>query len=189
MPRWIDLGCRAKPSADAPFSGCRFPGADGPDLDAEADYWIPPAGVQLHLRRWSDFDPYRAFAATIGLDDITTIPVSGLRGDNITAPSANMAWYDGPTFIRHLEEVPLDEEVLQRAPFEKTLLYQLTVSTPLMAAGRDPSYVGRIRQDPTVEGGRGLALFVSNDNLRKGAALNAVQIAELLGRKHLRKAA
>jgi len=50
------------------------------------------------------------------------------------------------------------------------------VPTPLQAAGRDPSYVGRIRQD----GDRGLALFVSNDNLRKGAALNTVQIAELI---------
>ena len=55
------------------------------------------------------------------------------------------------------------------------------VPTPLQAAGRDPSYVGRIRRDEGVDGGRGLALFVSNDNLRKGAALNAVQIAELLG--------
>jgi aspartate-semialdehyde dehydrogenase len=54
------------------------------------------------------------------------------------------------------------------------------VPTPLKAAGRDPSYVGRLRQDPGVPDGRGLALFVSNDNLRKGAALNAVQIAELL---------
>ena len=54
------------------------------------------------------------------------------------------------------------------------------VPTPLQAAGRDPSYVGRVRQDTTVDGGRGLTLFVSNDNLRKGAALNAVQIAELL---------
>jgi aspartate-semialdehyde dehydrogenase len=54
------------------------------------------------------------------------------------------------------------------------------VPTPLEAAGRDPSYVGRIRQDPTVADGRGLALFVTGDNLRKGAALNAVQIAELL---------
>ncbi|HEX6419044.1 MAG TPA: aspartate-semialdehyde dehydrogenase [Acidimicrobiales bacterium] len=52
------------------------------------------------------------------------------------------------------------------------------VPTPLMAAGSDPAYVGRIRRDPTVE--HGLTLFVSNDNLRKGAALNAVQIAELL---------
>jgi aspartate-semialdehyde dehydrogenase len=54
------------------------------------------------------------------------------------------------------------------------------VPTPLEAAGADPSFVGRVRQDPGVPDGRGLALFVSNDNLRKGAALNAVQIAELL---------
>ncbi|HVU60246.1 MAG TPA: aspartate-semialdehyde dehydrogenase [Mycobacteriales bacterium] len=54
------------------------------------------------------------------------------------------------------------------------------VPTPLMAAGADPSYVGRLRQDPGVANGRGLVLFVSGDNLRKGAALNAVQIAELL---------
>jgi aspartate-semialdehyde dehydrogenase len=54
------------------------------------------------------------------------------------------------------------------------------VPTPLQAAGNDPSYVGRLRQDPGVEDDRGLALFVSNDNLRKGAALNTVQIAELV---------
>ena len=54
------------------------------------------------------------------------------------------------------------------------------VPTPLQAAGADPSFVGRIRQDQSVEGNRGLVLFVSNDNLRKGAALNAVQIAELV---------
>ncbi len=52
------------------------------------------------------------------------------------------------------------------------------IPTPLMAAGADPTFVGRIRRDPTVE--HGLALFLSNDNLRKGAALNAVQIAEVL---------
>jgi aspartate-semialdehyde dehydrogenase len=54
------------------------------------------------------------------------------------------------------------------------------VPTPLMAAGTDPTLVGRIRQDPGVPDGRGLALFVVGDNLRKGAALNAVQIAELV---------
>jgi aspartate-semialdehyde dehydrogenase len=54
------------------------------------------------------------------------------------------------------------------------------IPTPLQAAGRDPSYVGRIRHDPGVPDHRGLALFVSNDNLRKGAALNTVQIAELV---------
>ena len=54
------------------------------------------------------------------------------------------------------------------------------VPTPLGAAGKDPSFVGRIRVDQSVPDGRGLALFLSNDNLRKGAALNAVQVAELL---------
>jgi aspartate-semialdehyde dehydrogenase len=54
------------------------------------------------------------------------------------------------------------------------------VPTPLHAAGKDPTYVGRLRHDPGVDGDRGLAMFISNDNLRKGAALNTVQIAELV---------
>ena len=54
------------------------------------------------------------------------------------------------------------------------------VPTPRKAAGQDPSYVGRIRQDEGVDDHRGLAFFISNDNLRKGAALNTVQIAERL---------
>jgi aspartate-semialdehyde dehydrogenase len=54
------------------------------------------------------------------------------------------------------------------------------IPNPLQAAGQDPSYVGRLRTDPGVPDDRGLALFISNDNLRKGAALNTVQIAELI---------
>ena len=54
------------------------------------------------------------------------------------------------------------------------------IPTPLQAAGQDPSYVGRLRQDEGVPDKRGLALFVSGDNLRKGAALNTIQIAELI---------
>jgi aspartate-semialdehyde dehydrogenase len=65
-------------------------------------------------------------------------------------------------------------EILTEAPGVAVV----DVPTPLMAAGSDPAFVGRIRRDPTVD--HGLMLFVSNDNLRKGAALNAVQIAELL---------
>jgi len=65
-------------------------------------------------------------------------------------------------------------EVLEAAPG----VVLSDVPTPLEAAGKDPVYVGRIRQDATVP--NGLALFVSNDNLRKGAALNAIQIAEQL---------
>jgi aspartate-semialdehyde dehydrogenase len=60
------------------------------------------------------------------------------------------------------------------------------VPTPLAAAGIDPSLVGRLRQDPGVPGDRGLVLFVSSDNLRKGAALNAVQIAELVAARRAR---
>ncbi|MGN7187936.1 aspartate-semialdehyde dehydrogenase [Microbacterium enclense] len=57
------------------------------------------------------------------------------------------------------------------------------VPTPLQAAGTDPSYVGRIRADQSAPEGKGLVLFISNDNLRKGAALNAVQIAEIVAQK------
>ncbi|KRC42744.1 aspartate-semialdehyde dehydrogenase [Oerskovia sp. Root22] len=63
------------------------------------------------------------------------------------------------------------------------------VPNPLEAAGADPSFVGRIRTDQSVPGGRGLVLFVSNDNLRKGAALNAVQVAELVAADLTSKAA
>ncbi|RME63347.1 MAG: aspartate-semialdehyde dehydrogenase, partial [Alphaproteobacteria bacterium] len=59
--------------------------------------------------------------------------------------------------------------------------------TPVECVGDFATYISRIRVDPTVK--NGLAMWVVSDNLRKGAALNAVQIAELLGRRHLRKAA
>ena len=59
--------------------------------------------------------------------------------------------------------------------------------TPVECVGEYATYVSRVRKDPTVE--HGLALWCVSDNLRKGAALNAVQIAELLGRRHLKKAA
>jgi aspartate-semialdehyde dehydrogenase len=71
------------------------------------------------------------------------------------------------------------KELLKDAPG----VVLMDVPTPLFAAGKDPSYVGRIRQDEGVPNNRGLALFISNDNLRKGAALNAVQIAELVAAK------
>ena len=67
-------------------------------------------------------------------------------------------------------------ELLAGAPGVKLV----DLPTPLAAAGVDDSLVGRIRHDPGVPDGRGLALFVSGDNLRKGAALNTIQIAELL---------
>ena len=68
------------------------------------------------------------------------------------------------------------ERILASAPGVSVV----EIPTPLLAAGKDPSYVGRIRQDQSVDDNKGLVLFVSNDNLRKGAALNALQIAELV---------
>jgi len=67
-------------------------------------------------------------------------------------------------------------EILSKAPG----VVVEEIPTPLLAAGQDPCFVGRIRQDASVDGNMGLVLFISNDNLRKGAALNALQIAELL---------
>ena len=67
-------------------------------------------------------------------------------------------------------------ELLESAPGVKVV----DVPNPLAAAGVDESLVGRIRVDQSVPEGRGLVLVVSGDNLRKGAALNTIQIAELL---------
>ena len=71
-------------------------------------------------------------------------------------------------------------EVLSCAPGVRLM----DVPTPLDAAGKDPSFVGRIREDQSAAGHRGLSFFIASDNLRKGAALNAVQIAEILVRKY-----
>jgi aspartate-semialdehyde dehydrogenase len=73
---------------------------------------------------------------------------------------------------------PISPEQARRVLVKAPGVELMDVPTPLKAAGVDPTYVGRIRVDETVE--HGLALFLSGDNLRKGAALNAVQIAEAL---------
>ncbi|MBK8105765.1 MAG: sulfate adenylyltransferase subunit CysN [Betaproteobacteria bacterium] len=59
---------------------------------------------------------YREFAAQIGLTNITTIPLSGLKGDNIATRSAAMPWYDGPALMEFLETCPIDDVRLQRGP-------------------------------------------------------------------------
>ena len=104
-----------------------------------------------------------------------------------------------PVFIAHAEavnvefETTLDEdaarEALKRAPGVVVVDHRADEGyvTQFEAAGEDAVYVSRIRRDPTVP--NGLNLWVVGDNLRKGAALNAVQIAELLARDHLKKTA
>jgi aspartate-semialdehyde dehydrogenase len=80
-------------------------------------------------------------------------------------------------------ERPISPEDARRVLFKAPGVELADVPTPLKSAGIDPTLVGRIRRDPTVE--HGLSFFLSGDNLRKGAALNAVQIAEaILARRH-----
>lgn len=62
-------------------------------------------------------DEYREFAGQLGLDDITFIPMSALKGDNITAHSDNTPWYHGTTLMGYLETVEVDDDRLQRNPF------------------------------------------------------------------------
>ncbi len=105
---------------------------------------------------------------------ILEIPALKVAGTCVRVPV-----YTGHSLSIHAEfarpiTVARAKELLGAAPGVELL----DVPTPLEAAGKDPCYVGRIRKDPTVD--HGLVLFVSNDNLRKGAALNAVQIAELV---------
>jgi aspartate-semialdehyde dehydrogenase len=104
-----------------------------------------------------------------------------------------------PVFVGHSEAVNIEfeneisaeqaQEILREAP--GVMLVDKREDggyvTPVEVVGEYATYVSRVRDDPTVE--NGLSLWVVSDNLRKGAALNAVQIAELLGRKHLQKVA
>ncbi|MFS4436687.1 aspartate-semialdehyde dehydrogenase [Paracoccaceae bacterium GXU_MW_L88] len=102
-----------------------------------------------------------------------------------------------PVFVGHSEAVwieteePLDaeeaREIMREAPGILVVDKHEPggYATPVESAGEDATYISRIRKDPTVE--NGLAFWCVSDNLRKGAALNAVQIAELLGREVLKK--
>ena len=104
-----------------------------------------------------------------------------------------------PVFVGHSEAVNIEFENEITADQARNILREapglMVVDkredggyvTPIEAVGEYATYVSRIREDSTVE--NGLSLWVVSDNLRKGAALNAVQMAELLGRKHLQKAA
>jgi len=104
-----------------------------------------------------------------------------------------------PVFVGHSESINIEFEREISAEEARSILREAPgimlvdkredggYVTPVEAVGEYATYVSRVREDPTVE--NGLNLWCVSDNLRKGAALNAVQIAELLGRKHLRKAA
>lgn len=89
--------------------------------------------------------------------------------------------FTGHSLVVHAEfERPITVAEATAALADAPGVVLADVPTPLAAAGTDPTIVGRIREDRSVPDGRGLVLFLSSDNLRKGAALNAVQIAELI---------
>ena len=102
-----------------------------------------------------------------------------------------------PVFVGHSEAVNIEYEREMSAKKAQSILREAPgimlidkredagYTTPIEAAGDDATYVSRVREDPTVD--NGLVFWCVSDNLRKGAALNAVQIAELLGRRHLKK--
>jgi aspartate-semialdehyde dehydrogenase len=99
----------------------------------------------------------------------------------VSATCVRVPVFTGHSLAVHAEfakDLSPDEatKLLARAPGVRLI----EVPTPLDAAGQDPSLVGRIRADQAAPAGKGLIMFISNDNLRKGAALNAVQIAELV---------
>ncbi len=102
-----------------------------------------------------------------------------------------------PVFIGHSEAVSIEfeneisaqeaQDILRESPGIMLIDKREDggYATPIECAGESATYVSRVREDPTVD--NGLVLWCVSDNLRKGAALNAVQIAELLGRRHLKK--
>lgn len=107
--------------------------------------------------------------------------ILGLPELKVSGTCVRIPVFTGHTMVVHAEferaiTPEQAREVLAAAPGVEVV----DVPTPLEATGKDDSLVGRIRQDQVVDGGRGLLFVVSGDNLRKGAALNTVQIAELL---------
>ena len=107
--------------------------------------------------------------------------ILGIPELRVSGTCVRVPVFTGHTMVVHAEfskEITPDQAraVLEAAPGVTVV----DVPTPLAAAGKDDSLVGRIRQDQVVDGNRGLVFVVSGDNLRKGAALNTIQIAELL---------
>ena len=107
--------------------------------------------------------------------------ILGLPELRVSGTCVRVPVFSGHTMTIHAEfdqDITPDQavEALEQAPGVQVV----DVPTPLAATGIDDCLVGRIRQDQSLEGNNGLVLVVSGDNLRKGAALNTIQIAELL---------
>lgn len=107
--------------------------------------------------------------------------ILGLPELKVAGTCVRIPVFTGHTMVVHAEfEKAITPDEARAVLIDAPGVEVVDVPTPLAAAGRDDSLVGRIRQDQTVDDNKGLVFVVSGDNLRKGAALNAIQIAELL---------
>ncbi|AKA95778.1 aspartate-semialdehyde dehydrogenase [Corynebacterium ulcerans] len=107
--------------------------------------------------------------------------ILGLPELKVAGTCVRIPVFTGHTMVVHAEfEKAITPDEARAVLIDAPGVEAVDVPTPLAAAGRDDSLVGRIRQDQTVDDNKGLVFVVSGDNLRKGAALNAIQIAELL---------
>ena len=144
---------RASTSAPSPSTCCRWP--------ARSSTTAPSRPTRSRSSATSPARSWRSRSSRSPAPASASRSSPATRSRSTPASPARSAWSAPTSCSKGAPGVELSE-----------------IPTPLQAAGQDVSYVGRIRADETVE--NGLALFVSNDNLRKGAALNAVQIAELV---------
>jgi aspartate-semialdehyde dehydrogenase len=185
-------------------------GGDGVDeLDEQPRKVSDRAAALAFDGRAVEFPPARTFPSTIAynvlplagsiVDDGSgetdeeqkmrneTRKILGIAQLAVTPTCVRVPVFTGHSMAIHAEfERPLSPERATELLRAARGVEVVDLPTPLLAAGVYPSYVGRIRRDDTVPDGRGLSLFVSNDNLRKGAALNTVQIAEALVAKRTR---
>ena len=168
------------------------------ELDEQVRKVAEHASELAHSGRAVDFPPPEKFAAPIAFNvlpfagnlvDLETDEehkfrnesrkILGLPDLRVSCTCVRVPVYTGHSLSLNVElERPLAPERAVELLASAPAVVVTDVPTALEAAGRDPSYVGRIRRDPGAE--HGLALFVCGDNLRKGAALNTVQIAEAL---------
>ena len=167
-------------------------GADGPELtydgravglEAGDNFSAPIAfNVLAHAGGWVDDDSGETVEERKLRDEsrkILGIPDLAVAGTCVRVPV-----YTGHSLSLNARFArPISPERAAELLRAAAGVEVVDVPTPQMAAGADPSYVGRIRRDPTVE--HGLSLFVSGDNLRKGAALNTIQIAESMAAQGL----
>jgi len=156
------------------IDGESVPAGDPAPYVAPIAYNVVPIAGKIVDDGWAETDEEQKLRHESR--KILHIPGLAVAGTCVRVPV-----YSGHSLVIHAEfDQPITPaqatEILSSAPGVEIA----DVPNPRYAAGKDPSFVGRIHEALAVPDGKGLVMFVSNDNLRKGAALNAIQIAEVL---------